>query len=79
MKHPAGWSKWTHREQGGTYTFLTVAKGTGADHGTEFAYYLGMDRGTATVSAFVRRLDDWHREMELVESGQPEVELDELI
>jgi|GEM_PF-5239384 hypothetical protein len=61
--HPTGWTKWTHREQGGDYTFLTVARGTGEDHGVEFAYYLGLDQGSGTLRTFVRRLEEWHRVM----------------
>jgi len=60
---PRGFSKWTHRHKGGEYTFLTAAKGTGPDHGVDFAYYLGTDRGTGVLAAFVRRMDDWHAVM----------------
>lgn len=67
-KHPPGWSKWTHREKGGEYTALTVAKGTGVDHGVEFVYYLGLDKDSGALQAFVRRLDDWHAKMEPVET-----------
>lgn len=63
MNVPVGHSKWTHREKGGEYTFLTVALGTGADHGVEFAYYLGADKATGMLQAFVRRLDEWHAAM----------------
>lgn len=77
MSHPAGWSKWTHREHGGAYTFLTVAHGEGEDHGIEFAYYLGTN-AHGGMTALVRRLDDWHREMRpLVENSNED--LDELI
>lgn len=68
MSHPKGWSTWTHREKGGEYTFLTVARGTGADHGVEFAYYLGTDKATGNAVAFVRRLDDWHAKMTPLEA-----------
>lgn len=64
MKTPQGWSKWAHREHGGEYSFLTVAKGTGPDHGTDFAYYLGADKATGALTAFVRRMDSWHDVME---------------
>ncbi|WP_299316510.1 hypothetical protein [uncultured Halomonas sp.] len=60
---PQGWSKWTHREKGGEYSFLTVAKGTGPDHGVDFAYYLGTDKETGANRAFVRRMDSWHENM----------------
>lgn len=63
MSHPTGWSKWTHREKGGEYDVLTVAKGTGPDRGVEFVYYLGLDKGTGMLQAFVRRLDSWHEAM----------------
>lgn len=66
---PAGWSKWTHREKGGDYTCLTIAKGTGPDHGVEFVYYLGLDKGSGGLQAFVRRLDDWAEVMVPVGTG----------
>lgn len=63
MKIPQGWSRWTHREKGGEYQFLTIAKGTGPDHGVDFAYYLGIEKTTGAHTAFVRRMDSWYEVM----------------
>lgn len=62
MERPIGHSKWTHREKGGEYTVLAIAKGAGPDHGVEFVYYLGLETN-GMLAAYVRRLDDWGRAM----------------
>lgn len=65
---PQGHSKWKHKEKGGEYTVLTVAKGAGQDHGVEFVYYLGVEKGTNCLTAFVRRLEEWHDKMEQIDA-----------
>ncbi|MCE8012857.1 hypothetical protein [Billgrantia desiderata] len=69
---PPGWSKWVHREHGGEYTALTIARGTGPDQGVEFVYYLGLDAGTQALAAFVLRLDEWHDHMRPLEAAAAE-------
>lgn len=85
---PQGWSKWTHREKGGEYSFLTVAYGIGQETGTDFAYFLGIHPETGAHTALVCRMDDWHeimaphptavseyerRSQELAGEGEPDI------
>jgi len=60
---PQPWSRWTHREKGGEYSFLTVAHGIGEDSGVDFAYCLGTDHNTGATQALVCRMDTWHEIM----------------
>lgn len=64
MRHPTGWSRWTHHEKGGEYIFLTEAVGLDEEDAEEFAYFLWIDPATGVHKARVCRMSTWHAIMQ---------------